>query len=261
MPDWLQRASQWLDCTREVGHGDGVLAVRTSEPCSQRCHPGDSLRLLKGPPPSSLLSSSSSFLFPSAFNWKCIYCRARGWTGEKEAQQLMKMWLRWGPQGLAPLQHHQLTHTVNFSPLSLFFGCSLVYCSLTYFSHLTPSVCFSFLSESCLSFLPSCLFYSLSLFSVLDWACIRPISNANANGAAWIDRSFVLPTAICSKESFNHFKSIFFQSPWSFSTKKGRYSTKKYIIIWKMADDFEICKKFRINFVFSYVLVFCLKNV
>lgn len=120
----------------------------------------------------------------------------------------MKMWLRLGPQGLALLQHHQLTHTVNFSPLSLFFGCSLVYCSLTYFSLLTPSVCLSFLSESCLSFLPSCLFYSLSLFIVLDWACIRPISNAN--GAAWIDRSYVLPIAICSKESFDHFKSIFF---------------------------------------------------
>lgn len=125
MPDWLQRASQWLDCTRAPEHDDGASTVSTSEPRGQRCHPGDSLRLLEGPPPSSFLSSSSSFLLPSAFNWKCIYCRARGWTGESEALQLMKMWLRWGPQGLAPLQHHQLTHAVNFFSLSLFFGCSL----------------------------------------------------------------------------------------------------------------------------------------
>lgn len=115
MPDWLQKASQWLDCTRVAGPGDGVLAVSISEPCGPRCHPGDSLRLLEVPPPtsSSFPFSSSSFLFPSAFNWKCIYCRARGWSGEREALQLMKMWLRWGPQGLAPLQHHQLTHTVK----------------------------------------------------------------------------------------------------------------------------------------------------
>lgn len=108
---------------RVAGHADGVSAVSISVPCGQKCLLEDSLRLLKGPPPLSFFSSSfCSFLFPSAFNWKCIYCRARGWTEEREALQLMKMWLRWGPQGLAPLQHQQLTHTVispSFS-LSLF---------------------------------------------------------------------------------------------------------------------------------------------
>lgn len=161
----------------------------------------------------------------------------------------MKMWLRLGPQGLALLQHHQLTHTVNFSPLSLFFGCSLVYCSLTYFSLLTPSVCLSFLSESCLSFLPSCLFYSLSLFIVLDWACIRPISNAN--GAAWIDRSYVLPIAICSKESFDHFKSIFFSISLKFFYKERQHQKAHNNV---KNDSFEICKKLRIKVILCFVL-------
>lgn len=56
-----------LDCTRVVGHGDGVLAVSTSEPCGQRCHPGDSVRLLEDPPPSSLLLPPPSSPPPPPF--------------------------------------------------------------------------------------------------------------------------------------------------------------------------------------------------
>lgn len=136
---WLAAKSQPViklhACARAWWRG---LFWSTSEPRGQRCHLGDSPKLPRGA--SSFLSSSYSsfFLFPTACNWKCIYCRARGWTGEREALQLMKMWLRWGPQGLAPLQHHQLTHTVNF-----FFSLSLFRAALFVFllSHvLLPSL-------------------------------------------------------------------------------------------------------------------------
>lgn len=160
MPDWSWRTSQWIGCTRVPGHRDRVLAA------ADRSAPLSS---------SSSSSISSSSVFPSGFNWKCIYCRARGWSGEKEAMQFMKMWLRWGLQGLAPLQHHQLAHTVSFSPLSMFFGGSLVYCSLTCFCLLTPLCLLVFSLRSLLSFLASCLSYSLSLLFVPDWARIKCI--------------------------------------------------------------------------------------
>lgn len=210
------------------GHGDGASAVSTSEPCGQRCHPGDSLRLLEGPPPSSFLSSSSSFfLFPCAFNWKCIYCRARGWTGEREAQQLMKMWLRWGPRGLAPLQHHQLTHAVSFYlSLSVFLAALFVYCSLTYFSRLTP-LCFLVFSFRNLAFhfCPPVSFI-LCLFIALDWACIRSISNAN--GATWRYISNVLPIA-------NLFKGTIFNPVLLCVFHQGRHNphNKEDRIKWK----------------------------
>lgn len=91
--------------------------------------------------------------------------------------------------------------------LSLCFGCALVYCSLTYFYPSNSTLFASFLSGTRLSFLPSCLFYSLSVFIALDWACMGSISNANC--AAWIDRSYVLPIAICSKGRFDHFRVFF----------------------------------------------------
>lgn len=157
---WLAAKSQSViklhACARAWWRG---LLCSTSESCGQRCHLGDSLRLPEGPPPSSpppLLP----FLFPTACNWKCIYCRARGWTGEREALRLMKMWLRWGPQGLAPLQHHQLTRTVNFFLFS-FLAALFVYCSLTYFSPLCLLV-FSF------SFLPF-IFALLPLLSFVSF--------------------------------------------------------------------------------------------
>lgn len=201
---WLAAKSQPViklhACARAWWRG---LFWSTSEPRGQRCHLGDSPKLPRGA--SSLLSSSYSsfFLFPTACNWKCIYCRARGWTGEREALQLMKMWLRWGPQGLAPLQHHQLTHTVNFFfSLSLFRAALFVYCSLTYFSPLCLLV-FSFsIMPFIFALLPLLSF--VSFYPVLDWACMRSISNAN--GAAWIDTSFVLPVAICSKERWVFFR-------------------------------------------------------
>lgn len=142
---WLAAKSQPViklhACARAWWRG---LFWSTSEPRGQRCHLGDSPKLPRGASSFLFSSFSSFFLFPTACNWKCIYCRARGWTGEREALQLMKMWLRWGPQGLAPLQHHQLTHTVNFFfSLSLFWAALFVYCSLTYFSPLCLLV-FSF---------------------------------------------------------------------------------------------------------------------
>lgn len=171
MPDWSQRTSQWLDCTRVLGHCDGVLAAAD-----------------RGAPLSSSSSISSSSAFPSGFNWKCIYCRARGWSGEKEAAQLLKMWLRWGLQGLAPLQHHQLAHTVSFSSLYVFWWLPCVLLPHTEFCFLTLLCLLVFSLRSRLSFLASCLFYSLSLFFVLDWTCIWFYSNAN--GASQFNGSY-----------------------------------------------------------------------
>ena len=151
MPDWSQRTSQWLDCTRVPGHCDGALAAAD-----------------RSAPLSSSISSSSAF--PSGFNCKCIFCRARGWSGEKEAVQLMKMWLRWGLQALAPLQHHQLAHALSSFSLYVFGG-SLVYCSLTYFCLPTSLCLLVFSLRSRLSFLASYLFYSLSLFR--SWLDMR----------------------------------------------------------------------------------------
>lgn len=135
-----------------------------------------------GPPP----SSSSSFLFPSACNWKCIYCRARGWTGEREVLQLMKMWLRWGLQGLAPLQHHQLTYAVIFFSVFLFLGCSLClqlpHTLLPSNSPLILCVCLSFISVffllifALLSLLSFVSFYGwwLGVYKV-HFKCKRPL--------------------------------------------------------------------------------------
>lgn len=114
-------------------------------------------------PPSSFLSSSFSFLFPSACNWKYIYCRARGWTEEGEALQLMKMWLRWWLRGLAPLQHHQLTHAVYFFCSVVFLTDLFVYCSLMHLSLLYP-LCLFIFSFSVLPF----IFALLSLLSFVS---------------------------------------------------------------------------------------------
>lgn len=81
-----------------------------------------------------------------------------------------------------------------FSLPFCFFGCSLClllpHVLLPSNSSLLPRL---FFQKSRLSFLPSCLFYSLSLFIALDWACIRSISNANV--ATWRYRSNALPIA------------------------------------------------------------------
>lgn len=66
-----------------------------------------------------------------------------------------------------------LFSTTN-SPTQFFFSLS-VFWLLSLFtapSRTSLSVCSSFLAESCHSFLPSCLLYLLSLFTVLDWVCI-----------------------------------------------------------------------------------------
>lgn len=109
------------------------------------------------------------------------------------------------------------THSHSQFFFFFFFGCSL--CLLR--PHIllpSNSSLFAHLFFQCLAF-HFCLFYPLSLFIILDWACIRSISNAN--GAAQIDTSYVLPIAICSKESFVHFTSIVFviivESLWSLS--------------------------------------------
>lgn len=93
-----------------------------------------------------------------------------------------------------------------FFSLSLFWLLSLFTVPLRTSPFYILSVFSFFLSVSCLSFLPSCLFYPLSLFIILDWACISSVSNAN--GAARFDTSCMLPVAVCSKTSLICFKSI-----------------------------------------------------
>lgn len=160
MPDWSQRSSQWLDCTPVLGHCDAVLAAADrSAPLSFS---------------SSSSSIPSSSAIPSGFNWKCISCRARGWSGEKEAAQLMKMWLRWGLQGLAPLQHHQLAHTVSFSSLYVFWRLPCV---------LLPHILLSSNSSlfACLSSqIPPFIFGLLSLLFFVSLFC------------SWLDMHMVL---------------------------------------------------------------------
>lgn len=174
----------------------------TSEPCVQRCHPGDSLTsLLEGLGP----SSPPPFLFCSPLLViENVFIAGPG-AGEREALQLMKMWLRSRLRGLAPLQHHQLTYSHFFLSPSLK-AALFVYCSLMYFSLLTP-LCLLVFSFSIVPFMFALLFFLLlSPFIILNWPCIRSISNAN--GATWIDISFLLPIVICSKENLSIFNLV-----------------------------------------------------
>lgn len=113
-----------------------------------------------------------------------------------------------------------------FLSLSVFLAALFVYCSLTYFSRLTP-LCFLVFSFRNLAFhfCPPVSFI-LCLFIALDWACIRSISNAN--GATWRYISNVLPIA-------NLFKGTIFNPVLLCVFHQGRHNphNKEDRIKWK----------------------------
>lgn len=90
----------------------------------------------------------------------------------------------------------------------MFFGGSLVYCSLTCFCLLTPLCLLVFSLRSLLSFLASCLSYSLSLLFVPDWACIKCVQMCHR-----LDINDQVPIIICWI-----FKSFLISNIW-FSNK------------------------------------------
>lgn len=157
-------------------------------------------RVLAAADRSALLSSSSSSsissssVLPGGFNWKCIYCRARGWS---ERRRLCSLWrCGWGEGCRVWLQLSTTNSpTQSVSLLSMFFGGSLVYCSLTYSCLLTPLYLLGFSLRSLLSFLASCLSYSLSLI-FRSWLGMYKVY-LNANCASRLDRNYEVTIIIC----------------------------------------------------------------
>lgn len=161
MPDWLQRASQWLVCTRVLGPGDVAHRCSTSEPCGQRCHPEDSLRLL-----GVLLTPPSSpplpFCSPELVIENVFIAGPEAGLGRGRRSSLWRC--GWGESRRVWLLFSTTDSPTQSISFSLSFLVALfVYCSFTYFSLLTP-LCLLFLSFSILPF----IFALLSLLSFVS---------------------------------------------------------------------------------------------
>lgn len=165
-----------------------------------------------------LLSSSSSVLLPSAYNWKYIYCSARGQTSPWRCE-----WgCGWGVWLL--LSTHQLTYTLK---VFFFFQPAFVYLSLTY----DTSFSFAGLSFGILPFV-------LALLSLLSFVSFLIILIRRVQGLFQMQMglqdccSFFTPKRSSLKES-----AIIFYFPLS------EHKMKK-----KQKREEKNCKKFCIVF-------------